>query len=56
MGIRALQHKCDSQVSVVEAFGGLLTKGDAKEKAMLKKIVVIEETWFTTIEKINKCK
>jgi hypothetical protein len=32
--IRALQCKCDSQAGMVEAFKGLLAKGDTKEKVI----------------------
>ncbi len=56
MGIGALQHKCDSQAGLVEAFGGLLAKGNTKETVMLKKIIVIKKAWLATIERNNKSK
>jgi hypothetical protein len=41
---------------MVEAFRGLLAKGDIEEKAMLKKFATAKEAWFATIERSNKCK
>ncbi len=54
--VRALQCKCDSQVSMVEAFRGLPMKQDAKENAMLKKFVITKKAWLAVIERSNKCK
>jgi len=42
-GIGASQHKCDYQVGMVEAFGGLLVEGDVEERAMLKKFVAAKK-------------
>jgi hypothetical protein len=41
---------------MVEAFGGLRSKGDVEENAMLKKYVIAKEAWFAIIERSNKCK
>ncbi len=42
-GIGTLQCKSNYQACMVEAFRGLLAKGDIEEKAMLKKFATAKE-------------